>query len=261
MKYIFKKAAALALAALLSASVFAGCEEQPSSSLPSSSQIEEPVETQEVNNADLHSLININYDGNEFAGVWIITEGIGSKLDGFAYMFDGNNAAYLMVGTMGYIGTYTMQTETLADGEAHKTFTTQLQFGLDGKYTFEFADDEHQEVTLTNTADNTTTVMHRAAAYEYIPFPDENPVIDEQLVGAWDDGSGNRYYFDSSGVMYEYNKNLSFTFSKYSANGETLTYTYTMKDDITSESQYTVSGDTLTLDGLKYQRISTDKLE
>lgn len=258
MIHIFKRAAALALAALLLTPVLTGCKDEDSPSPAPSSQTEETTEGAVTTDADLHSLINIDYDGNDFAGVWIITEGVGSKLDGFAFMFDGIETAYLMVGTMGYIGTYTMQTETV-NGASQKTFTTQLMFGLDGKYTYEFENDK-QDVTLTNIDTGDTTQMKRAAAYEYIPYPDEFPVIDEQLVGAWSDDNGNMYYFDMSGIMYEYEKGMSFTFSKYSANGENLSYTYIMQDEINGEAQYSVHGDSLTIDDLQYHRVSAAEL-
>ncbi len=255
MKKAIKILSALAAAALMAAS-FSGCDGGSSGSetIPAVTEASNPGSE----SADLHALLQINEKGNEFAGVWKITGGTGSQFKNFAFMFDGNDRSFLMIGNMGYLGTYTLKTEDLGNG-AQKTMTTHLVFGIDGTYTYKF-DSDMQGVTLTDTETGEETELTRTAAYEYIPFPDKEPVIDEELVGAWKDENGNSYYFDAGGVMLEYFSGLSFIFAKYSATGESLSYTYTMKDEINNESQYSVSGDVLTLDGIKYNRIPVDEL-
>ena len=58
----------------------------------------------DVNLTDLHA---INYDGNEFAGAWHITErDEGETYRSFTYVFDGDSTCYLMMGSMGYISNY-----------------------------------------------------------------------------------------------------------------------------------------------------------
>ena len=108
-----------------------------------------------VTEADLSKLFTVKSAEDPFAGDWQITDGTGSQLEHFYYRFDGSGTAYISVGTIGYIGTYTNEKQ---DGK--DVFTTQLMFGLDGSYTYAFSEDK-KTVTLTNTADKSTSTMKK----------------------------------------------------------------------------------------------------
>ena len=55
----------------------------------------ETTPKRDVNLSELHA---INYDGNDFAGAWHITEREeGDTYKSFTYVFDGDSSAYLMI--------------------------------------------------------------------------------------------------------------------------------------------------------------------
>ncbi len=201
--------------------------------------------------SDLASLHKINYEGDKFAGSWKITEGAGSKLGSFVYQFDGESKfAYLICGTSGYIATYSLKDDVLS---------ARMTFGLNGNYSYKFSDDG-MSVVLTNTESGETTTMMKLVSYDYIPMPKTDAKIDEKLLGAWKDGSQGYLYFDESGIMYDSQEGLSFTFYTYSAEKGKLTSTYIMTEEITDERDYKIEDDKLTYDGYTYSRISTDEL-
>ena len=251
-----------AVLALSSISVFAGCGESDEL-VATTAAVEETTEDSKMNiseQADLSKLYEINYSGDDFAGAWQITEGEGSKYKNFVYMFNGNKKVYLVIGTTGYVETYS--TDTVADesGNILTTLSAELMFGINGIYTSEFSDDKNT-VVLTNIENKATTTMKKLASFSFIPIPDPEPVIDENLLGAWYDDNGEYFYFDKSGIMYNSINGLSFSFSKYSAKDGKVTSTVTTTKEETNSTAYSVSGDTLTYDNYKYKRISVDKLE
>ena len=203
---------------------------------------------------DLTSLHAVNKDGDDFAGYWKITEGTGSQLENFVYEFDGDGKAYLIIGTMGYIGTYGLKANN-----GQKTFTTQLMFGLDGTYTYKFSDDKNS-VVLTNTEDKTTSTLERVDDFSPVPEPVEEVQIDEALLGAWKDDTGAYLYFGKDGLMYYAQADISFSFYTYSADDGEIKQTYTMKEENEETATYSVSGDTLTYNNYEYQPVSADKL-
>lgn len=264
IKNLFVKSACAALA-LCAAISFSACGESGKNSESSSTAAETTAEAsaapqttaaEEIKKeADLTALHSVNKDGDAFAGYWKITEGTGSKLENFVYEFDGNGKAYMMIGTMGYIGTYGLKT---TDGK--KTFTTQLMFGLNGSYTYKFSDDNNS-VVLTNTKDKSTSTLEHIENYNPVPEAVEAPETDKALLGAWKDDTGAYLYFGADGVMYYAQADVSFSFYTYSAKDGKIDQTYKMKEDTEETASYSISGDTLTYNNYEYQRISADKLE
>lgn len=186
MKRIITKliCAALALIAVLS---LAACGEKSSSGTDTSSGASQASSASSVSGsaassaeikteADLSKLHQLTSPGDAFTGYWKITEGTGSDLKSFVFCFDGAKKAYLMVGTMGYIGNYDL---SVKNGE--NVFTTKLVFGLDGDYTYSFFQN-NQTVELTNVADNTTTTMEKIESFSSIPQAPEDPQIDEAIL-------------------------------------------------------------------------------
>lgn len=250
------------LSALSIMTFFAGCNSKDENSAAETTVQTEQVDSTEavttaapdeiVPEVDLNTLHAVNYEGNDFAGAWKITEGEGSQFENFVYVFDGDSSAYLMTGTMGYCGKYEISSEK-------KQIATQLMFGINGKYTYEFSDDKNSAV-LTNTDGGKTTTIEKIASYSYIPIPETEPKIDEALLGAWSDDSGGYVYFDKSGIMYETQEGLSFTFYTYSASEGSIEAVYYMNKKMTDTMSYKVNGDTLKLNDYDYTRISSTKL-
>lgn len=237
--------------------VFAGCSNNEESSVVQTTEQEttaEPTTSPEeiVTEVDLSALHAVDYDGNEFAGAWKIIDGEGSQYESFVYMFDGGTSAYLMTGTMGYCGKYELNA-------AKKQIISQLMFGIDGQYIYEFSEDK-STVVLTNTKGGKTTTLEKIVSFSYMPIPDSEPVIDEALLGAWCDENGGYVYFEKNGIMYETQLGVSFTFYSYSAQDGTIDAVYYMKDKETDTMTYSVDGDTLTLNDYEYTRISADEL-
>ena len=207
-----------------------------------------------VSTNKLSQLHQLKTPGDAFTGYWKITEGTGSNLKSFVFCFDGAKTAYLMVGTMGYIGSYEL---SVKNGE--NVFSTQLVFGLDGDYTYSFFKND-QTVELTNTADNSTTTMERIDSFTSIPEAPENPQIDKELLGAWLDDTGAYLYFGDDGVMYSAQKNINYTFYTYSAADGKISALSKMTDVIEDEFTYEVKGGTLVFNRYEYKKISDDEL-
>ena len=189
-----------------------------------------------------------------FAGFWKITGGVGSDLTHIVYSFDGTKRARLLIGTMGFCGLYELKNK---DGK--DVFITQLMFGLNGTYTYQFSDDK-KTVVLTNIDEETTTTMERQESFSSLPEPVKSPKLDKALLGAWEDDNDEQLYFGSDGVMYNTLKDFSFTFYTYSAADGVIECTYTMREATTEKNTYQVNGDTLTYNGYAYKRISPDQL-
>lgn len=160
----------------------------------------------------------------------------------------------MLIGTMGYRGGYEIK-----DKNGKSVFSSQMTFGLDGDFTYEF-NKERTSVVLTSTADNSKTTMVRVENYNSIPEAEKNPVIDEKLLGAWKDDTGAYLYFDKNGIMYANQVGVNFSFYNYSAKDGKITQTYTMKEKTTEEATYSFDGEKLLYNNYEYQRISADEL-
>lgn len=204
--------------------------------------------------ADLSKLHQLTSPGDAFTGYWKITEGTGSDLKSFVFCFDGAKKAYLMVGTMGYIGNYDL---SVKNGE--NVFTTKLVFGLDGDYTYSFFQN-NQIVELKNVSDNTTTTMEKIESFSSIPEAPEDPQIDEAILGAWLDDTGAYLYFGKDGIMYSAQKNINFTFYTYSAADGKIKAVSAMTEPIEDEFTYKLDGNTLVFNRYNYKKISADEL-
>lgn len=261
MKRIILKTVCAAMA-LCFAAAAAGCGNSSSSenTQPTSEglvlkETEPLTSTAEVDLKALHYFTENPED--PFSGAWHITAGVGADLQSFVFMFDGKpDFAYLMCGTMGYIGKYTMTN----DSKNGAVMTTHLMFGLDGTYTYKFSEDNKSAV-LTNVDDSSTTTIEKLANYSYMPVPELNPRVDEELLGAWADEMGNYLYFDKNGIMYESSANVNFYLYTYSAHKGTLNLTYYVKGQENKEATYKVEGDKLTYDGYDgYRKITNEEL-
>lgn len=250
-----------AVLVLSSAAIFAGCGEN-NDLVASTVAVEETTDDSKMNiseQADISKLHAINYEGDEFAGYWQITEGEGSQFKSFVYAFDGKGKAYLIIGTTGYIENYKAETKTDDSGSSYKAVTVQLMFGINGVYKYEFSEDK-STLTLTNTSGGKTTTLKKMATFSFVPIPEPEPVVDEKLLGAWKDDNGEYYYFDKSGIMYNTMNGINFTFAKYSAKDGKVTSVFTTNKEETNTVDYSVDGDTLTYNKFKFKKIAVDEL-
>ena len=250
------------LAALCTAFVFAACgggESKPKESVAETVIADAPTDPQTTTAADLKTEADLSKlhtpdtTNDRFAGYWKITEGSGAQLKKFTYEFDGNGRAYVLVGTMGYVGTYEVKQDSGKD-----VFVSQMIFGDDG-YTYEFSKDG-KSVVLTSVTDKSTSTMERVEKFSSIPKAEEDFSIDEKLLGAWADDTGEYFYFGKDGVMYNTQRGVSFTFYNYSAKDGKITETYTMTEPATETVSYKFDGDKLIYSGNEYKKISADKL-
>ena len=188
----------------------------------------ETTPKRDVNLSELHA---INYDGNDFAGAWHITEREeGDTYNSFTYVNPDINQ-----------------------------IATQMMFGINGKYTYEFSDDNNS-VTLTDSKTKKKTTLEKYMSFSCIPLPEADAKIDNNIVGAWKDDSGGFLYFDDQGIMYETQKGLSFTFYNYSAGDGKINTKCFMPDETKASVEYSVDGDTLTYNGYKYEKAETSEL-
>lgn len=246
--------------AALSACAFSGCDSESSSQPQPETTVEtteaeatEPQTTEALPEEFVLSQLH-SYDmenGDAFAGVWQITDGVGSDYSSMVYLFDGFGNSTLIMGTTGYCGPYENDT-------AKNTFTCKLMFGINGTYSYKADGDA---IVLTNTESGDTTTITRLVSYDFIPLPDADASIDDALVGAWMADDGECFYFDDSGIMYQNQYGAMFIYYSYSANDGKITAVYDMgSGDETEEFEYSVKDDVLTLDGYEYSRTTADEL-
>lgn len=189
-----------------------------------------------------------------FAGYWKIADGAGSNLKSFIYLFDGDGKASIIIGNMGYCGEYSISTDSSLGEEV---FTCQLMFGINGDYTYAVADDGNK-ITITNNGED--SVLERVENPSFVTKAQENPQIDEKLVGAWDCGTGLYYYFGDDGRMYSNSYGTAFTYFNYTAKDGKITAVYDMSGEQTDTYEYSFEGNTLTLDGMEYTKITPEKM-
>jgi len=204
--------------------------------------------------ADLTKLHAPAASGDLFTGYWHITNGDGAQFEHFVFGFDGNKNAYLLMGTMGFIGVYDIH---VIDGM--DLFSTKLMYGLNGDYTYEFSKDK-KTVVLTNIATNQPTTIEKLDSFSSIPAPMDSFETDEKLLGAWADDKGEYLYFGKDGIMYSCQKNIAFTFFSYTASDGNIHALYSMNEETEENDTYSFKGDKLIFNNYEYSRISADKL-
>ena len=247
------------LSAILAAGMavsFAGCSNgSQSPTVPATTAVQTTAPStaaQElVKTIDLKSLTPFQENGDDFTGAWKITDGAGAQYKNFVYQFDGKNIARLIIGTMGYLQKYQLKPED-------KSFTAQMMFGINGEYTYEISGDK-KTITLKNKKSGDTTTLTKQENDSCVPSAEKGD-IDETLLGAWQDGSGGYLYFDRSGVMYELQKGMSFTFYTYSAKDGVVNGTYDMDGEQKISYKYTFKESNLTYNDCKYTRCSATEI-
>lgn len=231
---------------------FAGCGEEESTSntnetktSSSSSQTKN-----KANQVDLSSLHTFDKDGDKFAGIWQITDGAGSDLTSFYYMFDGNGKADLITGTSGYCGTY---------GFDDTLFACQLMFGINGKYTYEISENK---IELTNSENKENTTLTRVNSLDMIPLPFADFSVDNNLLGAWKSDNGETYYFDKNGIMYQNQYDSMYTYYSYSAqNGKIKTESYIGNEKNEEEIDYSIEDNILNMYNMQYKKIDASEVK
>lgn len=267
MKHIFSKtlcaALALSLALLLgacgeeNASKAGGATKDSAAATTAPATVATTAPTLAANEVDLVKLYSPKENGDLFGGYWQITDGAGKDLQHFVFGFDGAKYSSIIIGGMGFFGTYSVSVKDNRD-----VFTTQLMFGLNGSYTYDFSKDKNT-VVLTNIESNESTTMQRLKDYTPVPEPlKEQHDVDEQMLGAWEDENGAQMYFNKEGILYETQKNISFTFYHYEAKDGKVTTELTVRNGQTEteSADYKVKGDVLTYNQFDYKRIPVSEL-
>lgn len=189
-----------------------------------------------------------------FVGYWKISEGAGSNLENFIFLFNGKGNASLIIGNMGYCSTYSVGTD---EQTGEETFKCQLMFGINGDYSYVVADDG-KKITITNNGED--SVLERIDNPSFVPSTPENPQIDKKLVGAWDSGTGLYYYFGEDGRMYCNSYGTTFTYYTYNSKLNKVTAVYDMDGEQTDTYDYSFDGNDLVFDGMKYTQITPEKM-
>lgn len=118
-----------------------------------------------------------------FVGYWKISEGAGSNLENFIFLFNGKGNASLIIGNMGYCSTYSVGTD---EQTGEETFKCQLMFGINGDYSYVVADDG-KKITITNNGED--SVLEKIDNPSFVPSTPENPQIDKKT--CWRMGQRN----------------------------------------------------------------------
>lgn len=252
----------LVLAAALSATLLCGCnpsgsdgEATPTEALSTTAEptTKSPEEDKETNLSALHTFDK--NDGDDFAGAWKITDGPGSQLESFVFLLDGHNKSTMILGNMGFMSEYKLS----VDEDGKPTFDTHFYYGLEGTYHYSFSKDK-SELTLTNIETEEASVLEKVEDFSCIPDYPDDPELDPELYGAWLSDSGEYYYFNKEGLMYNNAFDAQFTYSTYSVSDGEITTEYTTQDEESDTYKYSIKGDKLTLNGLEYKRIAASDL-
>lgn len=192
-------------------------------------------------------LIPTDVGTNDFAGIWKITNSDNDEISKLQYIFDGDQRANLVMDNMGYLGTYTVKSNVMA---------CQLMFGLNGTYAYEKSGNK---LTLTEVSTQEEVILEKCET-GIIPEAPQSAEIDEALLGAWKDETGEYYYFDKSGLMYDNQYGIMCTFFTYTAKDGKISAEYTMEDKQTDTYTYVFEDDTLILNGSKMEKLSDKEL-
>lgn len=259
MNKIYKKIIALSLA-VVAVTAFSGCNNDSKPSQTETTVAPTTIAPTTIDpalidkTADLEALHSYDAeDGDELAGDWKITEGAGNQFESFIYTFDGNGRATLALGNMGYLADYTID-------EDSKLVEVQLVFGLNGKYKYEMSDD-NSIITLTNEADGSVTKIEKLEDFSMLPATEDNPKIDETILGAWLSDTGEYLYFGDDGIMYQNLYGMNIVYSTYNAVDGVITSKYFMQnEELTDTYKYSVYNNVLTVNDVTYNKIPASEL-
>lgn len=259
MKNIFTKSIITLIACSMLGGLAVGCtNDTEQSSVPAetlATQATQATSAQEEIKFSLEALHSPKENSADpFVGYWKIADGAGSNLKSFIYLFDGDGSAAIIIGNMGYCGQYSITND---ESTGEEIFKCQLLFGINGDYTYTVADNGNK-ITITNSGED--SVLERVDNPSFVTKAQDNPQIDEKLVGAWDSGTGLYYYFGDDGRMYSNSYGTTFTYFTYTAKDGKVNAVYDMSGEQTDTYEYSFDGDTLTFDGMKYTQISPEKL-
>lgn len=219
---------------------FGGCvQDNGNSSSDTSNPPQETAETKTDNS-------------NPLIGTWKIQKDSGETDSLFYYIFNDDRTVLLAMDNVAYSSEY-----SVSENESGKaTLTIQLYYNLNGTYEYEFSDDGTKMFLDDISEEGTDFTMVKTEDYDPMPSPPENPVIDEKLVGYWEDkdGSGISYVFNKDGTMSCNSFDIMRLYAQYSAENGKINLTYKQGTEVEDTYEYSFAGEILTIDGMELER-------
>lgn len=187
-------------------------------------------------------------------GVWISTEVEEATAANTYLVLTDNNVAYMSLGTMRYLGTYT--TDYSDDGE--KILTVNIPYALQASFTYEFEGKNIMALTM----DGDTT----AYTFKNVVLPDcsltvpDDYVRDENLYGTWKDSTYDiEYTFRKDGTMLINEAGVVEADCIYNIVDGTIHVEYLAGEVLTMDMEYSVEGDNLYIGVMSFTRIADEK--
>lgn len=124
---------------------------------------------------------------------------------------------------------------------------------IDGTYDYKFSEDKQ---TLTLSKSNSEIVLEKQKDFTIVPKAPENPKVDSEILGWWENEDGAFYCFQENGVMYENSISLECCYTYSAENGKIKTK-YNNGTDERENFTYAVKEGNLVLNGTKFTKKGT----
>ena len=240
-----KRILCITLAAVLAmfSLVLTGCNDkkEETKSTETSSQTSQTPQTAGDN--EIQSYLNKFTEGkNDIYGAWRP-----KNFDFMTIIFRNDNLAELVSGeNEGYFSKCTVK---------DKTVTIQLMPNvIDGTYDYKFSEDKQ---TLTLSKSNSEIVLEKQKDFTIVPKAPENPKVDSEILGWWENEDGAFYCFQENGVMYENSISMECCYT-YSAENGKIKAKYNNGTDEKENFTYAVKDGNLILNGSKFTKKGTE---
>ena len=224
----------LAAVIVLFSLILAGCNDENKKTSETKVTETSSKTSQTVGDNEIQNYLDSFIKGkSDFYGAW--------KPKDFNFMtiiFRNDNLAELVSGeNEGYFSKYTLK---------DKTINVQLMPNIiDGTYNFKFSEDKQ---TLTLSQGGSEIVLVKQKDFTIVPKAPQNPTIDKEILGWWENEDGSFYCFQQNGVMYENSISMEFCYT-YSAGNGKIKAVYNSGGKQNEEFTYSVKNGNLILNG------------
>lgn len=194
-------------------------------------------------------LVYVSFFQSSLKGAWISTEIEEVTFDNTYLVLEDNNKAYMMLGSMRYLGSYS----TDVDDEGNKQLVIDIPFALQAVFDYEFVD--RNTIALSMEGDTTSytykNVELPASTLQLI----EDFQIDSNLLGSWVEPQYNiEYTFREDGTMYINEGGYLEADCVYTIEDGIIHVEYFAGEILTMDMEYSVSGNDLSVGVMSFQK-------
>ncbi len=201
-------------------------------------------------------IVYLLFFNTSIAGTYIIENTVSNDADEEItqtyYIFDDDGNLKMLFGSLEFDGTYEIANE---DGTSQITLNVQAA-NLYGTYNYSVSGNKLTGISIEISDTSGNSMKFISADYENPDIaPIEDAKVDSALVGTWEDtgGYGVQYTFNDDSTLVMTGSGMIIN-SYYSADNGQLNIKYLADSLVENDAEYSVDGETLTLNGMEFQK-------